>query len=208
MNKKILITAFEPFGGETVNASQEAVSALPDRIGDLELCKLTIPVVFGKAAQAVIDFTKDCPVDAVLCIGQASGRASVTPEMVAINLQYASVPDNDGNCPKDEPIGDGREAYFSTMPIRRMAEAVKTEGIPCEVSYSAGTYVCNDTYYRLLSHFEGTKVKVGFIHVPATPEQGAPSLETGRAARALQSAVEELMDSPYRLHQAQLGVGM
>ena len=190
--KKLLITAFEAFGGETVNASREAVSALPDRIGDWEIWKLTIPVVFGKGAQTVVEFTKSCPVDAVLCIGQAAGRSAVTPEMIAINLQYASIPDNDGNCPKDEPIESGKEARFSTMPVRRMAEAIKGTGIPCEVSYSAGTYVCNDTYYRLLSHFEGTPVKVGFIHLPVTPEQGTPSLETALAVRALQIAVREI----------------
>lgn len=192
MCKKLLITAFEAFGGETMNASLKAVSALPDRIGEWEIHKITIPVVFGKAAQPVIDFTKNRPVDAVLCIGQAAGRFAVTPEMIAVNLQYASIPDNDGNCPKDEPIESGKEARFSTMPIRRMAERVKADGIPCEVSYSAGTYVCNDTYYRLLSFFEGTPVKVGFIHLPVTPEQGSPSLETERAVRALRIAVQEI----------------
>lgn len=192
MYKKLLITAFEPFGGETMNASREAVSALPDRIGAWEILKITIPVVFGKAAQTVIDFAKCCPVDAVLCIGQAAGRSAVTPEMLAINLQYASIPDNDGNRPKDEPIEHGKEARFSTMPIRRMAEAVKEDGIPCEVSYSAGAYVCNDTYYRLLSFFDGTAVKVGFIHLPVTPKQGSPSLETERAVKALQIAIREI----------------
>lgn len=192
MHKKLLITAFEPFGGETVNASLAAVSALPDQVGAWEIHKLTIPVVFGKGAQAVIDFTKHTPVDAVLCVGQAAGRAAVTPEMVAINLQYASIPDNEGNCPKDAPIGIGREAIFSTMPIRRMAEAVKRAGIPCDVSYSAGAYVCNDTYYRLLSFFEGTPVKVGFLHLPVTPEQGSPSLEVSHAVRALQLAIREI----------------
>lgn len=192
MSKKLLITAFEAFDGETVNASLEAVSALPDRIGEWDIHKLTIPVVFGKGAQAVMDFTKRCPMDAVLCIGQAAGRSAVTPEMLAINLQYASIPDNDGNCPKDEPIENGKEARFSTMPIRRMAETVKANGIPCEVSYSAGTYVCNDTYYRLLSFFEGTPVKVGFIHLPVTPKQGSPSLETECAVKALQIAIREI----------------
>lgn len=192
MYKKLLITAFEPFGGETMNASWEAVSALPDRIDEWEVHKLTIPVVFGKAAQTVIDFVKSCPVDAVLCIGQAAGRSAVTPEMLAINLQYASIPDNDGNRPKDEPIECGKEARFSTIPIRRMVEKIKADGIPCEVSYSAGAYVCNDTYYRLLSFFDGTSVKVGFIHLPVTPKQGAPSLETERAVKALQIAIREI----------------
>lgn len=195
MNKTLLVTAFEPFGGETVNASLAAVSALPDRIGDWEIRKLTIPVVFGKGAQTVVEFTNSHPADAVLCIGQAAGRAAVTPEMLAINLQYATIPDNEGNCPKDEPIEraeNAREAIFSTMPVRRMAQAVKAAGIPCEVSYSAGTYVCNDTYYRLLSHFAGTPVRVGFIHLPVTPEQGQVSLETSRAVKALELAIREI----------------
>ena len=196
MSKKLLITAFDPFGGETVNASQEAVSVLPDKIGDWELYKLTVPVVFGKAAQTVIDFTKKCPVDAVLCIGQAAGRAAVTPEMIAVNLRYARIPDNDGNCPKDEPVENGKEARFSTMPVRRMAEAIRAAGIPASVSYSAGVYVCNDLYYCLLSHFDGTDVKVGFIHVPVTPAQGTlssgNSLETETAARALLAAINAI----------------
>ena len=192
MNKTLLLTAFEPFGGETVNASREAVFALPERVGAWEIHKITIPVVFGKGAQTVIEFTKRCPVDAVLCIGQAAGRAAVTPELLAINLQYASIPDNDGNCPKDEPIGSGKEAIFSTMPIRRMAETIRAAEIPCGVSYSAGAYVCNDTYYRLLSHFAGTGVQVGFIHLPVTPAQGSPSLETERAVKALEIAIRAL----------------
>ena len=190
--KKLLITSFEPFGGESVNASLLAVSALPDKIGGFEIHKLTLPVVFGRAAELAIEYAESRGVDAVLATGQAAGRAAVTPELVAVNIQYARIPDNDGNCPSDAPvIAGGREAYFSTMPIRRMAEAAAVAAL-CTVSYSAGAYVCNDVYYRLLHRFHGTHVRVGFIHVPVTPEQGSPSLVTADAVSALTRAIEAL----------------
>lgn len=191
--KKLLITAFEPFGGETVNAAERAVFSLPDRIGNWELCRCMIPVAFGRAADVAAQYARENGSDAILCIGQATGRSEVTPEMIAINLRYARIPDNDGQIPLDEPVmAGGREAYFSTAPARRIAEAIKAHGLPASVSYSAGTYVCNDVFYRLLGRFEGTSVRVGFIHVPVTPAQGSPSLETSVTASALACAIEAL----------------
>ncbi len=179
--KTLLITAFEPFGGEAVNASIEAVAHLPEQIGDWKLMKKIIPVVFREAAEQTITMAEALEVDAVLCIGQAAGRNKVTPEMVALNLQYAGIPDNMGNCPKDMPVVKGGEnALFATMPIRAMADAITAAGLPGAVSYSAGTYVCNDIYYVLLHYFKNASLPVGFIHVPAlntlAPEQSAAAL--------------------------------
>ncbi len=192
--KKLLITGFEPFGGEKTNPSWDAVSQLPDVIGDYELMKLRIPVVFGEAARVTIDMAERISADAIISVGQAGGRAAITPELVAINLRHATIPDNNGNQPKDEPITEGGEkGYFSTLPVRRMAEAISEVGIASSLSYSAGAYVCNDLLYTLLSYFEGSKTKVCFIHVPYSSEQGKePSMELNKIIRGLTLAVESI----------------
>ena len=193
--KKLLITGFEPFGGEKINPSWEAVKLLPDRIGDFVLTKAEIPVVFGKAAETVLKFSNELEPDAIICVGQAGGRNSVTPEMVAVNLRFASIPDNEGNQPKDEPCIPGCEnAFFANLPVRKMSEAVSESGIPCSVSYSAGTFVCNDLIYHVLEHYEGTETKACFIHVPFIPEQteDKPSMELGTIAKALEIAINAI----------------
>ena len=192
--KKLLITGFEPFGGESINPSWEAVSLLPGEIKDYALTKLRIPVVFGEAAAQVIAAAEALQPDAVLCIGQAGGRAAVTPELVGINLRHGKIPDNAGNQPKDEPIVKGGEtAYFSTLPVRTMAEAILARGIPSQVSYSAGAYVCNDVLYSLLAHYKDTDTRVAFIHIPYSAEQNKePSMELTRIAEALTAAIEAI----------------
>ena len=172
MKQKLLITGFEPFGKDTINPSWEAVSRLPEEVGSYALKKLRIPTVFGVAAETVLEAAAKFDPDVILCIGQASKRDSVTPEIVALNLRDASVADNAGNIPQDEPVIQGGEnAYFSSVPSRAIVDAVKAAGIPCVLSYSAGVYVCNDLFYTLLHHYHETKTRVGFIHVPYLPEQ-------------------------------------
>ena len=192
--KRLLITGFEPFGGEKINPSWDAIERLPEIIGEYSLTKLLVPVVFGKAAECVLRCADELHPDVILCVGQAGGRSAVTPELVAINLRHASIPDNEGNRPQDEPIAaDGERAYFSTLPVRRIAESINAEGIPSQPSYSAGAYVCNDLLYTLLAHFEGTDTRVGFIHVPYSKEQGKePSMSLDEISRALFVAVREL----------------
>ena len=143
--KKLLITGFDPFGGESVNPSWEAVRRLDTQIGKYELTKLQIPTVFGEAFQKVQAAMQELQPDAVLCIGQAGGRSSITPEVVAINLREAAIADNAGNQPVNRPVVEGGPAaYFATLPVREIAGAVRRAGIPCALSYSAGTFVCND----------------------------------------------------------------
>lgn len=193
--KKLLITGFDPFGGESINPAWEAVRLLPDVIRDFELVKLEIPTVFGAAAQVVIDKAEEIHPDAIISVGQAGGRAAVTPEMVGINLRYASIPDNMGALPCDIPIAEGGPAaYFSTLPVRAMARAICDAGLPGAVSYSAGSFVCNDVLYSLLHHFDGTAVRAGFIHVPFLPEQTAdkPSLPLDKTVAALCAAIEAI----------------
>lgn len=172
MKKRVLITGFEPFGEDTVNASWEAVSRLEGRVGDWEVEKLLVPTVFGEAAEKVLEAARELQPDVILCVGQAGGRAMVTPEMVAINLRDASIEDNAGKKPRDEPVAPGGPvAYFASVPVRKIVESVKGGGISCGISYSAGAYVCNDLFYSLRHHFEGSGTGVGFIHVPCLPEQ-------------------------------------
>ena len=193
--KKLLITGFEPFGGEKINPSWEAVKLLPEKIGDFEITKAEIPVVFEKAAETVIAKADELEPNAIICVGQAGGRSGITPEMVAINLRFASIPDNEGNQPKDIPcVQDGENAYFATLPVRKMAEAVSEASVPCSVSYSAGTYVCNDLIYHVLHHYRGTDIKACFIHVPFISEQtnDKPSMELETIAKALEIAIEAI----------------
>lgn len=192
--KRVLITGFEPFGGEEINPSWEAVRLLPDRIGECSLTKMLVPVVFTEAAERVIKKAREVSADVIIAVGQAGGRAGITPEAVAINLCYAKIPDNAGNQPKDEPIINGGEnAYFSTLPVRRIAEAIAEAGIRSEVSYSAGAYVCNDLLYRLLAEFDGSGVGVGFIHVPYVTEQNKePSMSLDDIVKGLTVAIENL----------------
>lgn len=190
---KLLITGFEPFGGQKINPAWEAVQALPDQVGDWTLIKLQIPTVFGQAARQVLDRAEAVRPDAILSIGQAAGRSQVTPELVGLNLRWASIPDNAGAQPQDEPIVPGGDtAYFSTLPVRKLAKAVREAGVSAEVSYSAGAYVCNDVLYTLLHRYHGTPVRVGFIHVPLLPEQaleGQPSLPLAEIVKALTAAI-------------------
>ncbi len=193
--RKLLITGFEPFGGEKINPSWEAVKLLPEKIGDFEIIKAEIPVVFEKAAETVLAKAETIKPDAIICVGQAGGRTGVTPEMVAINLRFASIPDNEGNQPKDIPcVENGENAYFSTLPVRKMAAAISETSIPCSVSYSAGTYVCNDLIYHILHHYKGTDIRGCFIHVPFIPEQTAdkPSMELKTISKALKIAIEAI----------------
>lgn len=192
--KKLLITGFEPFGGEEINPSWEAVKLLPSEINEYSLTKLLLPVVFGRAAQIVVEVADEIDPDVILCIGQAGGRSNITPELVAINLRNASIPDNDGCKPKDETIlENGQTAYFSTLPVRKMSEAIASFGIPSTVSYSAGAYVCNDVLYTLLSHFNGRKTRVGFIHIPYSNTQGKePCMSIDDIVRAITIAIDNV----------------
>ena len=194
--KHLIITGFDPFGGETVNPSWEAVSRLPDIIGDYRLTKLQIPTVFGTAADTVLAAAAEDAPDVILCVGQAGGRDAVTPERIAVNMASARIPDNRGNQPVETPILPGApDGIFSTVPVAAMADAITAAGLPGKISNTAGTFVCNDTLYRLLHRFAGTAVRAGFVHVPWLPEQakeGAPSMELQDITAALTAAIGAL----------------
>lgn len=199
MGRKILVTGFQPFGGESMNPAWEAVSRLPDTIGDATVTKVEVPVVFGRGPEAVERAVEEVEPDLVLCVGQAGGRAKITPEFVGINYADARIPDNDGYQPVAERIVDGGpDAYFATLPVKAMVQAMREAGVPAEVSYTAGTYVCNDVMYSLL-HTLATRhpgVRGGFLHVPYATEQAThlpastPSMSVDDMARGIAVALE------------------
>ena len=192
--KHLIITGFDPFGGESVNPSWEAVSRLPDTVGSYRLTKLQIPTIFGTAAQTILETAAGDAPDTILCVGQAGGRDAVTPERIAINMAGAAKPDNAGNLLWEQPVvPGGPDGIFATVPVRAMADAICAAGLPGKVSNTAGTFVCNDTLYRLLHHFAGTSVRAGFIHVPFLPDQakeGVPAMPLEDTIRALIAAIE------------------
>mgnify|MGYP002554640859 FL=1 len=196
---KILITGFDPFGGENVNPAYEAVKLLPDTIAGAEIIKLEVPTRFHRAGAVLEDAMQRHKPDAVICVGQAGGRAAITPEKVAINLMDGRIPDNAGYQPVDAPIReDGETAYFTSLPVKAMVQRMRDAGIPAAVSYAAGTYVCNYLLYTLLYLIDKKypNVRGGFIHVPYAMEQvinkplGTPSMDLRQIARGLETAME------------------
>ena len=191
--KKLLITGFDPFGGESINPSWEAVKLLPDTIGDYQLHKLQIPTVFGLAPQKVLEAARAIEPDVIISVGQAGTRDSVTPERIGINMRSARIADNAGRIPVEESIvPGGPDGMFSTLPVAAMVDAIRAADLPAAISNTAGTFVCNDTLYSLLHHYQGTPVRCGFIHVPWLPEQGTPNLTLERTVQALIAAISAL----------------
>ena len=198
---KILLTAFDPFGGETVNPAQEALKQIQAPAPDMELIKLVVPTVFGASTQAVHEAMVLHQPDVVLCIGQAGGRTAITVEQIAINLMDAAIPDNQGNQPHDEPVfADGADGYFSTLPVKDMVAAIRNAGIPAAISYSAGTFVCNQLMYGVLYHIhhEFPNTRGGFVHVPYIPVQTStmnrptPSMALEDLVRGLEAELRVL----------------
>lgn len=178
---KILVTGFNPFGEDKVNPAIEAVKRLPATVEGAEIVKQEIPTVFGKCAevtrQAII---REKP-EYVLSIGQAGGRYALTPERVAINFDDGRIKDNEGYQPLAVPIQkDGKNAYFTQLPVKAMAKAIRAVGIPSTVSTTAGTYVCNHIMYQVqyMIDKEFPNLKGGFIHIPYLPSQVTAKPET------------------------------
>ena len=195
---KIIVTGFDPFGGEKINPSIECVKALPEVEG-VELIRLELPTVFKESAKRLNEVINEVKPDAVLSVGQAGGRPGITMERIAINVDDARIPDNISQQPIDETIQTkGAAAYFSTLPIKRIVKAIREAGISTEVSNSAGTFVCNHIMYQAL--FAATKAektfKAGFMHIPFIPEQTTdkPSLPLEESTKALQIAIETIRD--------------
>ena len=196
---KILVMGFTPFGGELINPSWEAVKRLPERIGEMAITKREIPTEFDAACAALRAAMDELRPDAVLSVGQYGGANGIRVERVAVNLRDARIADNAGAKPVDEPVVPGApDAYFVTLPTRRIVEKLREQDIPAQLSYSAGTFVCNNLLYCALHESaQGyPAMRCGFIHVPYLPEQtrdgSAPSMSLALMVEALTSAVGEI----------------
>ncbi|HCA7356437.1 TPA: pyroglutamyl-peptidase I [Citrobacter freundii] len=195
--KTVLITGFEPFGGESVNPSWEVVSGLDNVIiGGCRVVVRQLPCVFGESLAVLNGAIDALSPSLVLAVGQAGGRTDITVERVAINVDDARIADNQGQQPVDVPVvADGPAAWFSTLPIKAMVMAMRNAGIPASVSQTAGTFVCNHVMYGLLHKLrDAPAVKGGFIHIPYLPQQaaqhpGAPSMAAETVRRALEVAI-------------------
>ena len=198
---KVLITGFEPFGGEEINPSWEAVKALPEELNGATLLKVQLPVSFKRVREILPRLiTKEGP-DIVLLTGQAGGRPNVTVERVAINVMDSTMPDNDGFKPEDEPVFEGApDAYFATIPIKAIVKALRKAGIPAGVSNTAGTYVCNTAMFTALHTIavSGMEAKAGFVHVPFSHAQALekprPSMAQETINKAIRRALELLLE--------------
>ena len=198
---KILVTGFDPFGGESINPALEAVKKLPDTISGAQIIKQEIPTVFERSIKVLEDAIKEHEPDVVLSVGQAGGRYDITVEKVPINLQDARIPDNDEAQPIDKKVfEDGENAYFATIPVKAIVDNINKAGIPASVSYSAGTYVCNNIMYAglYLINKKYPHIRGGFIHVPFIPEQAigkknAPTMSVSDITKALKEAIKTIV---------------
>lgn len=190
--KKVLLSGFEPFGGEKVNPSLELVRRLQDeRWEGVEVHCVQLPVVFGEAIAKMNEAIAALNPDVVIGIGQAGGRTALSIERVAVNVDDASIPDNAGNQPIDRAIRpDGPAAYFSTLPIKTMMRAAQEAGVPAAISNTAGTYVCNHLMYGILHALQGSEAIGGFIHIPYQTEQVVQ--KPGQPGMALETMVKGL----------------
>ena len=181
---KALVTGFDPFGGEAVNPALEALARLKPSLGSLAVATQPIPTVFGRALDVLGEALDETRPDIVLAVGQAGGRAALSLERIAINVDDARIADNAGNQPIDRPVvPGGPAAYFTSLPIKAAVVALRNAGLPAIVSNTAGTFVCNHLFYGLMHEVarRGGGMRGGFLHIPYLPQQaqrhqGAPSM--------------------------------
>jgi pyroglutamyl-peptidase len=208
----VLATGFEPFGGETINPSALAAEALDGRkVVGRRVVGAVLPCVFGKSLVALKQEIRRWKPELVICVGQAGGRGEINLERVALNIEDASIPDNDGNQPVDRPVvTGGPAAFWSTLPIKAIVAALRKAGLPAVVSQSAGTFVCNHVFYGLMRALARQRtVRGGFIHVPFLPEQarraetGSPSLPLDEIVRGLEIAIKTSLTTRHDLRAMQ-----
>lgn len=191
----LLLTGFEPFGGASTNPSREIVRALDGaKVAGHRIVAAVLPCVFGGARRELARLRRRHRPAVVVCLGVAEGRAGITPERVAINLEDARIPDNAGGQPRDRPVvRGGPAAYWSKLPVKAIVAALQREGIPAAVSHTAGTFVCNHLFYSLMHSVRGRRVRAGFIHVPAAvarPGARRPGLPLATQIRGVALALK------------------
>jgi len=190
---RALVTGFEPFGGDPVNPSAEAISRLPKRLGPLDIVTCRVPVSFVRAPDVLAAAIAAFRPDLVLAVGLAGGRTELSLERVAINIAESETPDNDGDQPTARPIlAEGPAAWFATLPIRGAVEALRHAGLPASISNTAGTFVCNALFYRALhaAAHGPLAYRAGFLHVPYLPRQAVR--HRGAASLALEHMVQAI----------------
>ena len=202
----VLLTGFDPFGGSPVNPSWQAVQALDGRIIDgHRIIAAELPTVFGASLQSLEQLLQQHRPALVVCTGQAGGRAAISLERVAINVDDARIADNAGAQPVDLPVAaDGPAAYFTGLPIKAMLQALQRDGIAAEVSQTAGTFVCNHVFYglmHLLAQPRWQGVRGGLIHVPFLPQQGQPSMPLEEITRGLECAIAVALATPHDIRK-------
>jgi len=169
---KVLVTGFEPFNNGKLNPSEQLALALkPDDVPGAQILTKVLPVVYGEAAERLLALVAEHNPDVVICFGLAEGRTGITPERFAVNMDDASIADNAGHLRIDQPIHpDGPLAFETTLPIKELVSAVRSEGIPAAISLTAGTFVCNHIFYEMQRALAGRNVRSGFVHVPLMSE--------------------------------------
>jgi pyroglutamyl-peptidase len=194
--KSVLVTGFEPFGGDGENPSQDIARALDGRtIAGRPVVGAVLPCVFGESRHEIVRLLRVHEPSVVICLGLANGRAEITPERVAINIDDARIPDNAGGQPIDAPVvRSGPAAYWSRLPIKAIVAALQAQKIPASVSQTAGTFVCNHVFYALMHALRWQRgVRGGFIHVPAAisgTKRGAVGLPLEVMTDAITIAIE------------------
>ncbi|HRX13695.1 MAG TPA: pyroglutamyl-peptidase I [Eubacteriales bacterium] len=196
--KKVLVTGFTPFMGESVNPSYEAINMLPDRIDDIEIIKAQITTEFGVSKDELLRLLAKHKPDAVICFGQAGGRPNITVEKIAVNYALAEGYDENNVIENNTIDNSGNAAYFATIPTEKIVDAINKAGIPCSMSLTAGAFVCNYLMYNLLQKTFGTAVLGGFIHIPYCTEQAIgkkpvpPSMELSVVCLAMKTAIKNI----------------
>lgn len=183
--KKMIVTAFEPFGGSGRNSSLETLNELPEVLNGYEIVKVTLPVVYGECGRILREKIAEYAPDelaAVVCLGQAAGRGSITPEYVAVNVRHAGAADNAGVKYELTPIGSGADAYITGLPVGAMVAKMKEADVPAAVSFTAGTYVCNDLMYAAVEYCKPRGIPAGFVHLPLSLEIAEAEGKTGTIA--------------------------
>ncbi|SCY96968.1 pyroglutamyl-peptidase I [Alkaliphilus peptidifermentans] len=200
---RVLVTGFEPFGGESINPSFEAIKKLEENIAGAQIIKAELVTVFYKSIHQLESLIVKEKPDLVICVGQAGGRYGISIERIAINIDDARIKDNEGNQPIDMPIfEDGENAYFSNLPVKAMVREIRNANIPASVSNTAGTYVCNHIMYALLYfiHKKYPQIRGGFIHIPFSTEQiinkpNMPYMDIDKITKGLKYSIKAAVEN-------------
>jgi pyroglutamyl-peptidase len=200
-SKKVLLTGFEPFGGASFNPSGAVVQAIAKRgIDGIEIVTAILPVEFKRSAEMLVELISSHRPDVVISLGQAEGRDFIGPEQVAINLADGRIADNAGVKIENQSINlSAADGYFSTLPIRAIVDAISSLGIAAKISYSAGTFICNEIFFAAQSFLQESEVISGFIHLPLAPNQaaefpGLPTMPLEDQVNAIEAAIKVSVD--------------